>query len=167
MNISHKLFNQNTVNVSYSCMDNMAFIISGHNAKVRNNNTEVITGGKGCNCRKRNQCPLNDAYPTKIIMYKASVSANNLASKFYYGVTEGDFKTRWRNHKTNVNYKNVTELSHYVWEFRDKHDRSSDDSNILWSIEECSSKYKYGTRCCDLCILENDYSNGWEIISFE
>ena len=29
----HKLFNRNTVKVSYSCMNNMASIISGHNAK--------------------------------------------------------------------------------------------------------------------------------------
>ena len=116
----HKLFNRNTVKVFYSCMNNMASIISGHNAKILNSNTEVNNGGKECNCRKRDECPLNGACLTESIIYKASVSAKNLPTKYYYGVTESDFNTRWRNHKTsftNANYKNVTELSHYIGNF--------------------------------------------------
>ena len=153
----HKLFNRNTVKVSYSCMNNMASIISGHNAKILNSNTEENNGGKECNCRKRDECPLNGACLTESIIYKASVSAKNLPTKYYYGVTEGDFKTRWRNHKTsftNANYKNVTELSHYIWELRDQHGISHDDINISWGIEQRSSKYKCGTRRCDLCLSE-------------
>ena len=42
----HKLFNRKTVKVSYSCMSNMASIISGHNAKIINSNTELNNGGK-------------------------------------------------------------------------------------------------------------------------
>ena len=81
-------------------MNNMAYIISGHNARVLNSNTDVNNGGKECDCRKRDECPLIGACLTESIIYKASVSANNFPTKFYYGVTEGDFKTRWRNHKT-------------------------------------------------------------------
>ena len=139
-------------------MNNMASIISGHNAKVLNSNTEVNNGGKECNCRKRrDECPLNGACLTESIIYKASVSAKNLPTKYYFGVTEGDFKTRLRNHKTsftNANYKNVTELSHYIWELRDKHGISYDDINISWGMEQRSSKYKCGTRRCDLCLSE-------------
>ena len=68
--------------------------------------------------------------------------------------------TRWhcqRNHKTsftNANYKNVTELSHYIWELRDQHGIVHDDINISWGIEQRSSKYKCGTRRCDLCLSE-------------
>ena len=72
-------------------MNNMASIISGHNAKILNSNTEVNTGGKECNCRKRDECPLNGACLTESMIYKASVSAKNLPTKYYYGVTEGDF----------------------------------------------------------------------------
>ena len=153
----YKLFNRNTVKVSYSCMNNMASIISGQNAKNFNSNTEVNDGGKECNCRKRDECPLNGACLTESIIYKASVSAKNLPTKYYYGVTEGDFKTRWRNHKTsftNANYKNVTELSHYIWELRDQHGILHDDINIPWGIGQRSSKYKCGTRRCDLCLSE-------------
>ena len=124
-------------------MNNMASIISGHNAKIINSNTKMNNGGKECNCRKRDECSLNGACLTESIIYKASVSAKNLPTKYYYGVTEGDFKTRWRNHKTsftNANYKNVTELSHYIWEIRDQHGISHDDINISWGIEQRSSK---------------------------
>ena len=40
-------------------MNNMAFIIFGHNAKVLKCNTEVNNGGK--ECRKRDEYPLNVA----------------------------------------------------------------------------------------------------------
>ena len=87
-------------------MNNTASITSGHGAKVLNSNTEVNDGGKECNCRKRDECPLNGACLTESTIYKASVSANNLPTKFYYGVTEGDIKTIWRNRKTSFTYTN-------------------------------------------------------------
>ena len=73
-------------------MNNMASIISGHNAKVLNSNTEVNNGGKEYNCPKHDECPLNGACLTESIIYKAFVSAKNWPTKYYYGVTEGDFK---------------------------------------------------------------------------
>ena len=118
-------------------MNSMTSNISGHNAKVLNSKTEGNNGGKERNCHKRDECPLNGACLTESIIHKASVSVRNLLTKYYYGLTEGDFKTRWRNHKTsftNANYKNVTELSYYIWELRDKHGISYDDINISWGI---------------------------------
>lgn len=38
--VLHKIFNRKYVNVSYSCMSNMATIIKGHNAKVLKKNNE-------------------------------------------------------------------------------------------------------------------------------
>ena len=37
---------------------------------------------------------------------------------------------------------------------RDQHGISHDDINISWGIEQRSSKYKCGTRRCDLCLSE-------------
>lgn len=155
----HKLFNRNTVKVSYSCMNNMASIISSHNAKILNSDSEINNGAKTCNCRKPDECPLNGVCLTESIVYKASVSANNIPTKVYYGLTENDFKTRWRNHKTsftNAKYKKQTELACYIWELNEKHGLSykNGDINVSWSIEQRSSKYKCGTRRCDLCLSE-------------
>ena len=51
----HKLFNRNTVKISYCCMENMATIIQRHNSKVLKPTSENDT--KSCNCR--NACPMN------------------------------------------------------------------------------------------------------------
>ena len=45
----HKIFNRNTLKVSYSCMPNMAQEISKHNHKVKNQTQPREP--QGCNCR--------------------------------------------------------------------------------------------------------------------
>ena len=47
----HKIFNKNTVKVSYSCMPNLANIIKAHNNEV-SKDTSTPTQ-KPCNCRKK------------------------------------------------------------------------------------------------------------------
>ena len=46
----HKIFNRNTVKVSYSCMNNMSKIIKGHNKKVT---SRLRDQRLKCNCRKK------------------------------------------------------------------------------------------------------------------
>ena len=60
-NSLNKIFNKNTVKVSYSCMGNISFIISSHNKNISNpvSNTEY-----GCNCRSKESCPLQNKYLT-------------------------------------------------------------------------------------------------------
>ena len=53
-NALSKIFNKNTLKVSYSCMGNIASIISSHN---RNTLNPDIISEFGCNCRSRNECP--------------------------------------------------------------------------------------------------------------
>ena len=52
----YKIFNRNNVKVSYSCTENMSSFISSHNKKLLNSRTGNI---KPCNCRKKDECPLN------------------------------------------------------------------------------------------------------------
>ena len=51
----HKIFNKNTIKVSYSCMDNMERIIKKHNQKILN--ADQTTTTHGCNCRKKLPAP--------------------------------------------------------------------------------------------------------------
>ena len=53
----HKIFNRNTIKVSYSCTENMSMIIKKHNKKIINNKATPTT--PPCNCRKKTECPLN------------------------------------------------------------------------------------------------------------
>ena len=59
----NKIFNWNTLNLSYSCMSNMSAVIRQWNSsirKVRKIVSENYVGGKSCNqCRVKDNCPLN------------------------------------------------------------------------------------------------------------
>ena len=152
----HKLFNRNTVKVSYSCMNNMAAIISSHNKKVLKCDSDTSTRARMCNCQKPDQCPLSGACLSKSIVYKATVKAKDSPTKHYIGLTEPTFKTRWSNHNSNfkyVAYRHTTELSSHIWKLKDK-GFSDSDIDISWSIEQRSSEYQCGSRRCDLCLSE-------------
>ena len=49
-----KIFNRNTLKVSYSCMPNIDSTIKSHNNRLISNGADERT----CNCRKNNTCPV-------------------------------------------------------------------------------------------------------------
>ncbi len=56
----HKIFNKNTVKISYSCMPNMNSVIKSHNSKLLENTKEnqvSVKEVKSCNCRKPTAAP--------------------------------------------------------------------------------------------------------------
>ena len=56
----HKIFNRNSIKVSYSCMRNVKSIISSHNHKILQSQRGIST--KTCNCITKTACPLNKQY---------------------------------------------------------------------------------------------------------
>ena len=111
----YKIFNKDTVKLSYSSTKNMALFIAMHNRSILNPNDQVY----GCNCRVRNDCLLQHKCLTPGIVYQATVTNNNDdAEKFYYGLRETTFKERYRNHTSSFRHeknRNETELSNYIW----------------------------------------------------
>ena len=82
----HKIFNKNTVKVSYSCMENIANIIKRHNRKIIGNNFKNTE--EGCNCRDKNKCPLENKCLLTSLVCKACVSVDeNIEVKNYIGLT--------------------------------------------------------------------------------
>lgn len=147
----HKLFNRSNVKVSYSCMNNMAAVISSHNAKVLNPTPASVP--RACNCRQPDNCPLNGKCLTECVVYKATVTSQQNPARYYYGLTEGAFKTRFTAHTRSFraeSCRNSTELSKYVWDIRDK----GMDYEISWDIAQRAYPYKCGTRRCDICLSE-------------
>ena len=49
---------------------------------------------KECNCRKKDECPLNGECKQSSVVYKCEVSAPNHPDKVYISLTEKDFKVR-------------------------------------------------------------------------
>ena len=72
----HKIFNKNTVKVSYSCMNNVKQVICGHNRKVFSNLPSTsLSNERECNCKNENECPLERKCMMKEIVYNAEITA--------------------------------------------------------------------------------------------
>ena len=146
----HKIFNKNTIKISYCCTSNIENIIKQHNAKVLNPTKRDEL--KPCNCRNKQNCPLDGKCLSTCIIYKADVETDIMKSS-YYGTCEGEFKTRFNNHTKSFRlrkYENDTELSKYIWKLKD----ANTSYSLKWSVEKTATPYKCGTRKCDLCLSE-------------
>ena len=80
----HKVFNRNTVKVSYSCTPNMGTIIKRHNARTCGAGRAGGGQPRRCNCRRPEQCPLNGRCFTSRIVYKATVETSSTRAPKVY-----------------------------------------------------------------------------------
>ena len=68
----HKFFNRNTVKVSYSCMPNMAAIISSHDTKMPKPDSDPNT--RTCSCRNKSNAHLKGtAWPSALCTRRLSL----------------------------------------------------------------------------------------------
>ena len=88
----HKIFNTNTVKLSYSCMPNVKNIIDGHNKKTlerKKKKEERDNPRKTCNCRNPNKCPLKGQCLRESIIYQATVTTyESNCKETYIGLTK-------------------------------------------------------------------------------
>ena len=95
----HKIFNRNTVKISYSCMPNLKQKIDGHNKSTLRKTNAVPP--KTCNYRQPAHCPLDGNCLKSAVIYQAIVATeDNRPAETYVGLTENSFKTRYSNHKS-------------------------------------------------------------------
>ena len=154
----HKIFNRNSVKVSYSCMNNCKRVISKHNigilSKSKTDTAPTANGNDNCNCRNTDNCPLQKNCLIESVVYKAEVEVDKESStKEYIGMTSTTFKKRFANHKTsfeNPDKRNSTELSKYIWQLKKEKRRFS----IKWTILKQTLSYRSGAKYCDLCLQE-------------
>ena len=150
-----KIFNKNTLKLSYSCMPNVKQIIDGHNKAILKKTAQPqqdSRGDKTCNCREKDECPLNGECLAKEIVYQAKVTTEG-SFETYIGMTATDFKTRWRNHQMSFKHekrKNDTELSKHLWALRAKNKAFT----ITWRILAKAKPYSNTTKRCGLCTAE-------------
>ena len=62
----HKIFNKNTIKISYSCIRNVSSIIALHNKSILRPKAEEY----GCNCRNKESCPLQNQSLTPKVIYE-------------------------------------------------------------------------------------------------
>ena len=139
----YKIFNKNTLKLSYSCTGNMKNVIQAHNRKILRPQKKTP-----CNCRKKDSCPLNGDCQESVV-YKATLHHNNKTFE-YIGSSE-NFKKRHSNHKSsfkNASSRNATALSKFVWE----NGISPDD--VTWTKMRSAKAYSAGSTHCNLCTQE-------------
>ena len=107
-----------------------------------------------CNCRQKNACPLNGHCLQASVNYQASVTQqDNNKTETYIGLTENEFKVRYRNHIATFHHnkdRNSTELSKYVWALKD----NNIEHSIYWRIISSHQLYKSSSKRCNLCRKE-------------
>ena len=110
----HKIFNLNTLKLSYCCTTSVGNIIKQHNSKLLSKTND--NNNRKCNCKSKSNYPLNGEYLTQCLVYKAtSTTSNN--NFLYYGNSEGEFKIRYNNLTKSFRDRecmNETELSKHA-----------------------------------------------------
>ena len=149
----NRLFNKNTVKLSYSCTINMASIIKAHNTKILiKDDAKQANEERQCNCREKSSCPVKNTCLRKNVVYKATVQhGENVQS--YIGMTETTFKTRFTQHKSsfrNNKHRKQTELASLIWALNDK----NVEFKVKWDIIDQAQPYKPGKITCNLCLSE-------------
>ena len=147
-----KILNKNTVKISYSCTRNVKSIISGHNKQILRPKPQI----KGCSCRDKNTCPLENKCLTPKTIYQADATNDTDDTyKYYLGLAETSFKDRYRNHISSFNNeqnKRKTELSKYVWSLKNENKIPT----IKWKILKVIYS-KTTSEFCKLCLMEKFY----------
>ena len=128
-----KIFNKNTVKISYSCMPSMKTIINSHNRKVLS--SAETRNEKTCNCTVKGNWPLQGNCLTANNLYKATLSSPipGYGTKMYLGTCEPPFKSRFNSHNAtfkNKKYETSPKFAGEVWKIKEQNGQY----NIKWSI---------------------------------
>ena len=147
-----KIFNRNTLKISYSCMPSVKSAINVHNRRILQENTEEL---RTCNCIKKETCPLSNQCLTTNIIYEATITSNshNSRPKIYIGLSEGPFKRRYANHKKSfkyAKYEKETELSKEYWRLKNKNETPI----VTWKIKKKCTPFNQNSGICNLCLSE-------------
>ena len=129
----------------------MENIIREHNNKITN---RKVRQQLACDCRVKSDCPLKGGCRKESIVYKCTACTIRQPKKFYLGLTEGEFKTRYYKHSQSFrtkSYPNSTTLSSYVLEVKTE---QNEIPNLNWKIVRPVPAYSNITKRCMLCLYE-------------
>ena len=110
-------------------MRSVSSILKSCNKKILAKNEKQYE----CNCRNKDECPLENKCLTPRVIYEADVITLNTSRKFYIGLSDTPFKECYNNHKCdfrNKHYDKSTDLSKYIWSLQE----SGTEFTIHWKI---------------------------------
>ena len=129
----------------------MKKIISSHNAKI----TRPKPEDPPCNCRVKEDCPLDGKCRMTNVVYQATVTTEETPPKkeTYIGLSSTQFKFRYSNHEStfeNQSGRSKTTLSHHIWTLKDK----DIEYDLRWKILGRAAPFNPISGVCELCTLE-------------
>ena len=147
----NKIFDSNTVKVSYSCMQNMSGVLKAHDnsALQKKQKDDQQRTEKRCNCRDKVNCPMHGNCQIQASVTETGKDERNA----YLGLTEMTFKKRYDGHMTSMRHERMeksTELSKLIWDMKCKDAGYS----ISWSVVTQTPAYSNATKRCPLCLRE-------------
>ena len=84
--VLYPIANRKNIKISYSCTRNIGALISGHNIKILNEDSNSHEETKPCNCQVKALCPVKGDCQKEQVVYKARIKESNV---FYIGMTGG------------------------------------------------------------------------------
>ena len=144
-----KIFNRQTIKISYSGTANMEKIISSANSKILK---AEETPQRSCSCTKNSICPLNGQCLDKNIVYHAKITQSNNKVTNYIGQTSMAFKKRLAVHEQTFRDKTVsqTSLSKHIHKLQSK----NITYKVSWRIVGRGKEFSPATNVCTLCDCE-------------
>ena len=111
----HKLFNRNSVKISYSCTKNVKTIISNKNNKLLKPDNNNDANGRECNCRNPRNCPVSGHCLKESLVYSSKVVSYS-ETREYIDVTKNTFEERWDGHNFDANHVDYTTSTELPWQ---------------------------------------------------
>ena len=148
-----KIFNKNTIKLSFCCMRNIRSKTNGHNKKILQPKPKEQQ--KLCNCLVKEDFPMNELCSTSSISYQATIkcSDSKYKQKRYKGICETTFKKCYANHKKSFNLvksRNDTALSVEYWTLKQKQQALK----LTWKIKGQCKAYNPTLKKCNFYLNE-------------
>ena len=152
-----KIFDRNTIKVSYRCLTNVKQTISNNNHRLLQlHRMKEPTQDSKLSSKKTlaHMKASEGKCLTKCFVYKATVTetiSNN--QETYIGLTENEIKTRFNLHKSSFKLEHKrtsTTLSDHVWKLKNK----NINFNIKWEVVKKVKSFAQSDKVCQLCLQE-------------
>ena len=108
-----------------------------------------------CNCRKKENCPMQGKCGMKNVLYKSMASTPTKPQRVYIGISEDEWKKRYYNHTKSFRNKRLnkheTSLSSYVRKIKKE---TGQIPTLTWSVIRTVTDYSNTTKKCTLCLHE-------------
>ena len=156
LTILDKCYQNRTNSINYSIEITLKSAIAA--SPISQISSHHTTEKSICNCREKDNCPLNGKCLDSQINYSCLVKTTTSDERTHYtGLTENIFKERCNQHKNSFKHEgkaNSTELSTYV-ELK----KMGTTLMISWEVIDHACPYNNSSKFCHLCAMENSTSS--------